>query len=198
MKAGLPLVVAALGASLLLSHCAGGGGGGGGTSGGYEITKSSAAKSQLQSYQTFAWSSKRVLSLQDPSRDTQAVQARIMALVDRELEGKGLSKTSPSQADLLVSYEAIARETVAVEATDAEVVASDDAGDTVEADVEVLEVQESVEGSLTVDLRDRRSGKDVYRSSAETALLDDPSPWKAETQLQSTVSRMLGDFPRRQ
>ena len=63
----------------------------------------------LASYRTYAWSPKRSLNLQDPSRNTTTTQSWIENAVDADLAAKGFTKSSGSAADVLVSYTAGSR-----------------------------------------------------------------------------------------
>lgn len=200
MTARWPALLAALATPFFLVNCAGGGGGTTGSGSPYEIVRSSAPKEQLLTYQTYAWTSERTVNLGDAGGDARAVNNRIVSIVNQELDARGLTRTSLGQADLLVSCEAVAVPTedtpvVDGEAGKAEAADQDAAGEDGNSE-ESPEAAPSIMGSLSVKLRERRSGRDVYRGFAESTVLDDPSVWKAETELQSSVSRMLADFPR--
>ena len=189
MNARLPLLVAALCGSLVLSHCAG-------NQNQYEITKSSAPKGELAAYTSYAWSSRSVLNLREENRNAGVVAGRIRNAVDSELQAKGWSKSTGPQTDLLASYSAVSQQAMESRKVDENLERADDSA-TGEADGGSPAVTTAEEGSLTVELRDRRTGKVVYRGTAEATLLDDPSPWKAETHIQQAVNRMLGDLPSR-
>jgi len=199
MNVRLPRLIAALGCTLVLSHCGGG----------IEVIRSAVGDEQLASYSTYAWSSKRGLDLNDPDADSAAVNRRILRAVNRGLQDKGMKQVSAGGADLLVSYNAVSRRVAETRDSDPgggrpspgtvrtkRFKVPEPAEGTSET-VEAAAAVEQEEGKLSIEITDRRTGKPVYRGSAEAVLFDDPSEWKADMGLQEAVTRMLLDFPRR-
>ena len=156
----------------------------------------------LASYRTYAWSPKRSLNLQDPSRNTTTTQSWIENAVDADLAAKGFTKSSGSAADVLVSYTAGSRTIFSSQEfrLQDEWSQSDHQkeGDT-GASLAPSKIVDSnyEEGRLNLEIVDRKSGKTAYRSSTKAALLSNPSPSRSIPRINGFVKEMLKGFPGR-
>lgn len=154
-------------------------------------------KDELKSYASYGWSSKRTLNLMSPERNKPVIDQRIVATVDKELAAKGLRKTAAGQADLVASYAATSRLGMESQQVDEGFEYSVDGVSYPGVGGGSLAVSEFEEGTLVLDLSDRKTGKLVYRGSARATLLDDPSATRSDIRLRRIVAQLLKGFPRR-
>ena len=189
----LRFLLPAAGLAVLLSSCA---------ENALDTTHATYAPAEkLASYQTYAWSSRRSLTLRDPSLDTSATKGWIERDVATALESKGLTTADPSSADLLVGYSAGSRTLSSSQeftSLGEESVNSLDAegGNVSFVERGTLNTDYEV-GRLFLDLTDRKSGQVVYRGSTTTPLLTNPSPSRSQSRIRHAVTGMLAGFPKR-
>ena len=161
---------------------------------------------QIQSKETYGWSSKRFLNMQGGSRNDPAADAAIMRAVDQQMTAKGYRKVNAAQADLLVGYSAASRrvmETREVDNRNFETSPSrmDEEGGAIMPWNEVapgtVDTKEFEEGTLLIDVKDRKTGKVLYRGSGQATLLQNPSEARSAARINNAVVGMLRPLPSR-
>lgn len=196
MKTLLVLTVAAV--ALVVSNC--------GTNDLQVSGRALVPASQIQAMETFGWSSKRFLNMQGGGRNDPAADAAIMRAIDQQMIAKGYRKVDPAQADMLVGYSAASRrvlETRQVDNRDFETSPSrmDEEGGAVQPWNEgapgTVDTKEFEEGTLFIDVTDRRTGKVLFRGTGRATLLQNPSESRSAARINNAVIGMLRPLPSR-
>lgn len=156
----------------------------------------------LESYRTYAWSSKRSLLLRDPSRNTASTQAMLESSIEAELAAKGFVKSSSGAADLMVTYIVVSRSmetsqefTTLGELSQSQIDEEGGLGGMLAARGTLVTDYE--QARVNLDLVERKSGKLIYRGIALADMLKNPSASRSSSRINSAVKAMLKDLPAR-
>ena len=147
----------------------------------------------FSAYRTYAWSVGDRTDTGNPIVDDNAMMDRqIRALVDAELQARGMTPAGDADPDLTVHYHALLERKAASMTTreyesyaGAEVLRA-----------EHTEITEYTEGTLILDIHDARREELVWRGVAREAV-DDliTNPDRAEKELGGAVRKILAGFP---
>lgn len=167
-----------------------------------DVSNSFDSTTNFTALKSYAWASGSRLNLINPSANDSAIEAGIQSSVDRELAAKGYTKTSAGSADFLVGYAGVTNNSLQSQTVNRyygyqEYRASDDlpASTPGGAGRQNLYLQKLSEGSLILDVSDRKSKKLLWRGVAKTTLLKDPTPQKSQQRIDQAVRKMLSGFP---
>jgi hypothetical protein len=139
----------------------------------YGVTVTVAKNADPAKYKTYTWTKG------GPSAD-KAVDAQIMAAVDRELGGLGMSKASSGKGDVLVTYYSLRR-------TDVDLKAKPDASG--------AQPQYAV-GSLLVAMLDPGTRGRLVQLRTDKPV--DLEPAKSESVINGAVAELFAKYPTRQ
>jgi len=131
-------------------------------------------------YHTYQWKES-----QEPAEDP-ANHLRITRAVEAELEGKGLRKAEPGQADLKVRY--YSKVSSKLRSTSREGGAKWQPGNL----RTMIDVDKVREGTLILELYEARGGNLVWRGTISEML---SSPDRIEQQIRDAVSKVLSKYP---
>ena len=153
---------------------------------------------QIASYQTWAWSPERALTVRDPNRDTANARAALESAIASSMAQKGFQPGGANSSDLLVHYGAGSMQRVTVQN-----VARPNRGTSSRFDYSTdplvptgVRKTDWEEGRLIIQLLDRKTGQVVFSGYATAALLNDPSPSRAQSRIQTAVRDIFRQLPR--
>ena len=138
----------------------------------YGVSVNLAPKVDVAKFKTYSW------TLGQPSAD-KAIDARVIAAVDRELASLGMTKAAQGPGDVLVAYYSLSRTDVDLKA---------------KADAQGTRPQYSV-GTLMVALLDPGSRERLLRLRIDKPI--DIEPAKLEVQIDSAVAALFAKYPTR-
>ena len=138
-------------------------------------------------YRTYSWGPAGEQATGDPRLDNnQFFQERIAAAVDRQLQTRGLEKTTPQASDLLIHYHASVEQLVNPNGAEQRYMSCDD-----------CEPYVYDAGTIVIDLVDARTQRLVWRGWAEgniDGVVDDQA--RMEKQVDDAVGRIMERLPR--
>lgn len=151
-------------------------------------------------YKTYAWLESKGKAHSDPRIDNDLLDGRIRRSVDAELGLKGLSRVPEPEADLLVGYHVTLDRKIEVSTVDSTYgygrgPAWGRYGYGGRIDVPETRVDQYDEGTLLLDLVDRKTQRLVWRGSATDRVELERHPEEREESLRAAVKEMLGSFP---
>jgi hypothetical protein len=161
-----------------------------------------AAPEVLNSLKTFAWSKNRTLSLQDPQKNTSEVKAWLEEAIESGFRSKGLTKSTPETADILIGYSAGSHKVYESktfneygELGQGQIQELGGSGQNLERS-RTLNTEYEQE-RLILDAKNRKTGELVYRGVSEAELLTKPSQIRSPSRINQAVRTALKDWPGR-
>ncbi len=142
-------------------------------------------------FQTYDWGPASALPTGDPRLDNNPFfHDSFQGAVEKRLIASGLRQAGSAAPDLLIQYHASMSQSFSVSGADR------DYGDCGTGDCEARVTQYEA-GTLVLDVRDARTNRVVWRSSAQQSVdgLIDNQDWM-EKYVEKAVARMLEQFPR--
>jgi hypothetical protein len=138
----------------------------------YGATVKVANAAALAKARTYSW------TVSQPS-PVKAINAQIVAAVDRELAAQGFTKAAAGKGDVVVTYASVSR-------TDVDLKSKPDASG--------ARRQYSV-GTLVVDLRDPSTREPLFRARIDAPIEAEPD--KLEAAINAAVTEMFEKYPTR-
>lgn len=167
-----------------------------------DVTHTAAPNASFAGLKSFAWASGSRLNLIEPSADDAATEARIRAAIERELVAKGYTRGDASKADFLVGFAGVTNRGLKAQTVNeyygyqryrpSEGLPASTPGGA--GRIELYQKQ-FTEGSLIVDVSERKTKDLLWRGVAKTTLLEDPTPERSQRRINSAVSKILAGFP---
>ena len=128
----------------------------------------------------------------DPRLDNTIVDSRIRAAVDTHLATKGYKKDFADKADFLVAYHAAINHKLDIATVDRYYGPGPRWAGMVVTDTTVREWDQ---GTLILDVVDRRSRKLLWRGSVQAQVTNRASPAERTERVRAAVAQMLEKFP---
>ncbi len=154
----------------------------------------------FSTFKTYAWATGSRLNLVNPHPNEPAIERAVHELVDRELTKKGYTKTTPGSADFLVGYAGTTDRRIQTQTVDTYYGYQSNPRDARRypwgggTETEAY-LKQYNEGTLVIDISTPKSKKLIWRSSAQTALLKNPSPERTSQRLDEAIRKILAGFP---
>jgi hypothetical protein len=152
---------------------------------------SNASSFDASAYRTYAWgtAAPEVIADQERERDAAVLEYTVRHAVDQQLAAKGYQRIEVGNPDFMVDF-GIRLEEKSTD-TFGEYITYRDAGGHQELGPAYVFGYE--ESSLVLQINDARSGKRIWRGATRTVLDDGQDV----TKLESSVTRLLAEFPSR-
>lgn len=150
-------------------------------------------------YKTYAWLESKGKGPSDPRIDNDLLDGRVRRSVDAELALKGLTKAPETEADLLVGYHVTLEEKIEVSTVDSTYGYGRGPGWRYGYGgwygAPETRAYHYDEGTLLLDLVDRKTERLVWRGSATDRVELELHPEEREEGLRAAVKAMLAGFP---
>ncbi len=148
----------------------------------------------FQKFRTFAWMPD-IKPPMPPNLEPEVVDGWIRDAVEKELTAKGMTKSDPEEADLMVSYLTFAQTSMSSQEADAQDVNRLPYGHWRPFGNTLPDSRLRTEGTLIVDLVDPKTRKLVWRGQVKDVLKKPDDPGKLRKKIDKLTPKLFKKFP---